>query len=257
MEQIRVLIVDDNHQLCEMISDGLRHQQDMYVSGIAHDGEEALAAVRNACPDVVLLDLVMPRMDGFTFLERLSDIEGPKPRVVVLSALGQDEIVLRTMQLGASYYLLKPCDMEVIARRIREAKQGNVTPFAKSMRSVELGSSRSLDEKITSLFLSIGIPAHIKGYHFLREAIKLAVVQPQVMDRITKELYPTIACKFSTMPGKVERAIRHAIDVVWTRGKVENLNHAFGIQIYNGRNRPTNSEFVALIADRLILEQSA
>ncbi|MGI6169889.1 MAG: sporulation transcription factor Spo0A, partial [Christensenellales bacterium] len=190
-------------------------------------------------------------------LEEMRKLQLPKePDVIVLSAMGQEDIVRRVCEYGVKYYMVKPFDLKVLHKRIQEIYG---TPDLKpanplAQRSAEL---HSLDEKITSIFLMIGIPAHIKGYQYLREAIRMVMEHANMINRITKDLYPGIARHFDTTPSKVERAIRHAIEVAWTRGKIENINQIFGYNIYNKNDKPTNGEFIALIADRLSMEISA
>ena len=176
--------------------------------------------------------------------------------LICLSAVGQEELIRKAVGLGARYYMIKPFDMEMLTRRVRELTSNKA--IADVQQSPVAGErSKNLEEKITDIFLLIGIPAHIKGYHFLREAIKMVVKNGEVINRITKELYPGIAKKFKTTPSKVERAIRHAIDVAWSRGKVENINQLFGYVVYDKNDKPTNGEFIALIADKLNMDESA
>ena len=199
----------------------------------------------------------MPESDGFLLLESLSTGKyGKMPETIVLSALGNENLIMRTLELGAKYYMVKPFDMDLLYKRLLDLfnMRQVSTPQAATTSTVR---SRSLDEKITSIFLTIGIPAHIKGYQFLREAIKIVIKKPEIINSITKELYPSIAQHFDTSSSKVERAIRHAIEVAWTRGRIENINSIFGYNIYTKNDKPTNGEFIALIADRLLIEQSA
>jgi len=197
----------------------------------------------------------MPQLDGFGVMEYLVE-HNIMPEVIVISALTQENFIFRALNLGAKYYIAKPFESENIKNRIRDVislKKGT-TPLNLKQDN---RASTSLDEKISSVFISIGIPAHIKGYHFLREAVKMVVENPDSINRITKELYPGIARKFTTSSSKVERAIRHAIEVAWTRGKIENINELFGFKVYGKNDKPTNGEFIALIADKLTLENLA
>ena len=261
MLRTKIMLVDDNDQLRGILKEYFQRQDDIEVVGEAADGESALQILENAEVDVMILDIIIPYMDGFSVLERIKAIDSNKrPKVIMLSALGQEEIIRRCCNLDAKYYMVKPFDLSVLHKRIQTVAgiENNTFPPSKNnavpVRSTEV---HSLNEKITSIFLMIGIPAHIKGYHFLREAIRTVIDTPEIINKITKELYPGIAKKFETSSSKVERAIRHAIEVAWTRGKIENLNSIFGYNIYSSNDKPTNGEFIALIADRMRLESPA
>lgn len=258
----KLLIADDNSELRSILATALNGMPQLDVVGAAANGVEALELYEKFTPDIVLTDIIMPRLDGFGVLEYLA--KRPKmPAVVVLSALNQEQFVLRAMELGAVYYVAKPFEMESLKNRILDvalrSEDSAIQKPARAPGNVLIANEkrRSIDEKISTVFITIGIPAHIKGFHFLREAIKMTVDNPDVINRITKELYPSIGRKFNTSASKVERAIRHAIEVAWTRGKIENINQIFGYNVYSHNDKPTNGEFIALIADRLLLEQSA
>ena len=261
MLRTKVLLVDDNDQLRGILKEYFLRQEDIEVVGEAADGESALQLLESVDVDVMILDIIIPYMDGFGVLEKIKSIEsGKRPNVIMLSALGQEEIIRRCCNLDAKYYMVKPFDLSVLHKRIQTiaGNDEKVLPVARSSPAPAKSSEvHSLNEKITSIFLMIGIPAHIKGYHFLREAIRNVIDSPEIINRITKELYPGIAKKFETSPSKVERAIRHAIEVAWTRGKIENINSIFGYNIYNSNDKPTNGEFIALIADRMRLDNPA
>ena len=253
--RIKIVIVDDNAGIREVVASYIKHQEDMVIVGMAPNGLVGLEIIQEQHPDVVILDMIMPNLDGLGVLEQIEQYPmEKKPAFICLSAVGQEELIRKAMALGARYYMIKPFDMDMMLKRIREVavKQESVQP---SSPPSEKG--KNLEEKITNIFLLIGIPAHIKGYHFLREAIKMVVEDGNIINRITKELYPGIASKFKTTPSKVERAIRHAIDVAWNRGKVENINQLFGYRVYDKNDKPTNGEFIALIADKLNMERSA
>lgn len=242
-----IMIVDDNKEFLAETEKYFSSRPDSEVIATAADGAEALDILRTAEPDVLLLDLVMPNLDGFSVLEQM-DKRGT--RVIVVSALSQDTFIAKAMHLGADYYMMKPVSMANLAARVFDApvkrREGAATAAAVK--------SKSMDEKITNVFITVGIPAHIKGYQFLREAVKMAIVNPDVINSITKRLYPDVAAKFSTSPSKVERAIRHAIEVAWNRGKIENINSLFGVRVYSQHEKPTNGEFIALVADKMLLE---
>lgn len=257
-QKIKIVILDDNPNIREIVSSFVEMQEDMTVVGVAANGIKGLEIIKKNMPEVVILDMIMPKLDGLGVLEHINE-SGMEvlPSFICLSAVGEEEWIRRAISLGAKYYMVKPFDMEMIIKRIRELAGRRETVSVKQVPAVSRDSSRNLEEKITNIFLIIGIPAHIKGYHFLREAIKMVVEDTDIINRITKELYPEIAKKFKTTPSKVERAIRHAIDVAWNRGRVENINQLFGYAVYDKHDKPTNGEFIALIADKLSMEQSA
>lgn len=256
---IKLLVVDDSAHLREILEDFFSRLPDIEVVGMVGDGLSALQILKTTAVDVMLIDIIMPHLDGFGVLERMATEQLVKrPEVIVLSALGDETMIFKACQLGAKYYMIKPFDLERLHQRIIEVSglqpYKPATSSSKALTSPEI---RSLDEKITSVFLIVGIPAHIKGYHFLREGIKMVYYNSDIINSITKELYPGVAKKFKTTPSKVERAIRHAIEVAWTRGKIENINQIFGYNVYTKNDKPTNGEFIALIADKLIMERSA
>ena len=254
-EKTTIVIVEDNPDLRRVMSDYLKSQDDLDVVGCASDASQALEMVRTMNPDVVLLDLIMPNADGFTFLEAISKSQLPKPEIIVTSAIGQEDFIRRAIDLGAKYYMVKPYDMDVLVKRLRQLMMDKQSWNVDTRQSIQVAASRSLDERITGIFLLIGIPAHIKGYTYLREAVKMVIANKDIINRITKELYPGIAERCDTTASKVERAIRHAIEVAFSRGRIENINQVFGINIYSRGDKPTNGEFIALIADKLSMEQ--
>ncbi|KAF9122633.1 Stage 0 sporulation protein A [Mortierella sp. GBA39] len=233
------------------------------VTGIAYNGEEVLNMISESrkIPDVLILDIIMPHLDGLGVLERLREMNlSPQPKIIMLTAFGQENITQRAVQLGASYYILKPFDMEVLASRIRQLvgqqhiTTGNMTVSTTKSNVVPMAKGKNLDANITSIIHEIGVPAHIKGYQYLREAITMVYNNIEILGAITKTLYPAIAEKFKTTPSRVERAIRHAIEVAWTRGNIDSISHLFGYTINISKSKPTNSEFIAMVADKLRIE---
>ena len=259
-EKIKVVIADDNVEFAEIVKNFLNQKEDIEVIDIAKDGEEAVKILKEKEPDVALLDVIMPQLDGIGVLEKLNAMPKKlKTNFIMLSAIGQDIITQKTVMLGAQYYMLKPFDLELLAKRLREIKHGMIEapkyvgiPLKKSTYITE--GKDTLETSITNIIHEVGVPAHIKGYQYIREAITLAVNDMDVINSITKQLYPTLAKKFKTTPSRVERAIRHAIEVAWTRGSMDTNNEMFGNTISATKGKPTNSEFIAMISDKLRLE---
>ena len=222
------------------------------VVGAESDGGKALEDLASTKPDILVMDIMLGGMDGFEFLEKAKEKLGNSmPKVLVASCLSHGGFVNKALSLGAQYYMVKPIDFNALEKRINDILSfGSFVATHKQNRT----ENKALDEKISNIFLTVGIPAHIKGYQFLREAIKMAIDKPEIVSSITKELYPSIAEKFQTSSSKVERAIRHAIEVAWNRGKIENINSIFGIKVYNQNEKPTNGEFIALVADKMLME---
>jgi two-component system, response regulator, stage 0 sporulation protein A len=262
--KIRVIIADDNKEFCNILSDYLLNQRDIDVIGVAKDGLEALKLIEQEKPDLVVLDIIMPHLDGLGVLERLATMNlEPIPRIIVLSAVGQDKITQRAITLGADYYVVKPFDMDIFTKRIRQLFNDTISG-SESKKTNYIGDSTGirdnkpeptdLELQITGIIHEIGVPAHIKGYMYLREAITMVVNDMELLSAVTKELYPNIAKKFNTTASRVERAIRHAIEVAWSRGQVDTINRIFGYTIHNDKGKPTNSEFIAMVADKLRLK---
>jgi two-component system response regulator (stage 0 sporulation protein A) len=257
-EKIRVMVADDNSHMRSMISECINMQDFAEIVGEACNGLEAIEKLQKLQPDVIILDLIMPMLDGIGVLEKIPDLNIRKPRVIVLSAIGHENIVQEAMKLGVEYYMVKPFDMDVLCKRIMEMTQERQKGIeTRQLQVPQKSAARSLEEEISSIFLTIGIPAHIKGYQFLREAVKMVVDDTELINSITKGLYPGVASRFNTTASKVERAIRHAIEVAWTRGRIENINTIFGYSIYSKNDKPTNGEFIALLADKMQIERSA
>lgn len=261
MEKLNVAIFDDNRRMLELVSDVLKSETDVEVVGSASNGDEALNIIKRKEPDVVLLDLIMPKLDGIEVMNRVKkDFSIKKqPDFIVLSAVGDEQITEDAFQIGAKYFIMKPFDPEVIRNRIKMMKDGRARRQFETNRAREISSQDNLqvhhlESDVTNMIHEIGVPAHIKGYQYLRDAIMMSVNDIEMLGSITKILYPTIAKKYQTTPSRVERAIRHAIEVAWSRGKMDTIDALFGYTINMGKGKPTNSEFIAMIADKIRIE---
>lgn len=261
MEKLNVGIADDNENMVRLLSDIVGRDEELQVIGTAKDGEEAYEMIKTKEPDVVLLDIVMPKLDGLGVIDKVNRDKSLKkhPNFIMVSAIGQERVTEDAFRLGADYYIMKPFDKDIIVSRIKMVKNhGNkktnenrrVNPY-ENTQEFEM---RNLEGDVTDIIHEIGVPAHIKGYQYLREAIVMSVNDIEMLNSITKILYPTIAKKYQTTSSRVERAIRHAIEVAWSRGKMDTIDELFGYTIHNGKGKPTNSEFIALIADKIRLE---
>lgn len=260
---INVIVADDNIEFCNVMNDYFMTQMDINLIGIASDGFEALDMIKEKKPDLVILDIIMPNLDGLGVLEKLNE-EKPEhmPRIIVLTAVGQDVVAQRAISLGADYYVVKPFDMEVFTRRMRQMfdntlyidKEKKTSWYPGSGREgVEKNNPGDIEAEITKIINGIGIPANVKGYTYLRRAIAIAVEEPKILSSMTRELYPTIAEIYNTTGSRVERAIRHAIDIAWSRGQLENMYEIFGFAATREKTKPSNGEFIAMVADRLRL----
>lgn len=245
MNKLKVVLADEDKQLIDCLDKNFKNIG-YDVVATTNNGEELIELVNKFKPDLVITDIVLQGADGFKLLEK-ADLS--KTKIIIQSSLSIDGFINKAISMGASYYCIKPFDFETLKDRIVDIMSEN-----KSGGRVYNGKTNQIEEKITNIFITVGIPAHIKGYQFLREAIKLAIANPEIINSITKKLYPTIAEKYSTSASKVERAIRHAIEVAWNRGKIENINNLFGIKVYSSNEKPTNGEFIALVADKMLIE---
>ncbi len=257
MTTIKVLPIDDNPAILKQIVDCLSQKPDIDIPDCAFDGAQALQMIDQYHPDILLLDIVMPKLDGFAVLEALQDREDA-PKIIMVTSLSSDNFIDRSMRLGASYYMVKPLDMQILYNRILETvatSTGEHTSIHLEPKSAH--THHTADEQITNLFLTIGIPAHIKGYQYLREAVSMVLENHDIINRITKELYPGIARKFATSASKVERAMRHAIEVAWNRGRLDSINKMYGYNVFSPDDKPTNGEFIALVADKVRLPKTA
>ena len=258
MDKIRVMLADDNQSILRLLSDFLSKKPDIEVVAAVSDGVEIPEVVHEYVPDILVMDIIMPRQDGFMTLEKLGQMdESLRPKVIVLTGLARDDFIMRAIQLGASYYMVKPFDMHLLYSRIVEIAGETAESMAVSGAVENPPQGESVDEQITNLFLTLGIPAHIKGYQDLREAVRMVLENHDVINRITKELYPGIARKFGTSASKVERAMRHAIEVAWTRGRLDTVNQMYGYKVFAKEDKPTNGEFIALVSDKLAVKKTA
>ncbi len=260
LKKIKVCLVDDNRELVSLLEDYLTNQEDIEVIGTAYNGQECLNLLESHDPDVLVLDIIMPHLDGLAVLEKMRDLNKKSfPNVIMLTAFGQEDVTTKAVELGASYFILKPFDMENLANHIRQVS-GKSTTFVKRpvvTRTPVEPKTKSLDANITSIIHEIGVPAHIKGYLYLREAISMVYNDIELLGSITKVLYPDIAKKYNTTASRVERAIRHAIEVAWSRGNIDSISSLFGYTVSMSKAKPTNSEFIAMVADKLRLEHMA
>ena len=221
------------------------------IVGYTADAEVAFNFIAKEKPDFLVLSLTLKRSDGITVIKRTKEAS-PNTKCIVVSVLSGMEHVQSAVDAGASYYMIKPVDYNALIERMLGMSSISLIKTQQLLEREK--ANKSIDEKISRIFIGMGIPPHIKGYGYLREGVKLAVVKPEIINSITKKLYPTIGEKFGTSASKVERAIRHAIEVAWNKGRVESFNALFGVKIYSENEKPTNSEFIALIADRLLLD---
>lgn len=261
MAKINVAIVDDNERMVSLLDTILKTDKNIEVIGKGDDGVQALDIIRNQEPDVVLLDLIMPKLDGLEVMQQVNRDSSLKkrPAFIVISAIGQENITENAFSLGAMYYIMKPFENDMILKRIHQVSEGQmIQPLhpvkSRNMEHASEYREKNLETDVTNIIHEIGVPAHIKGYQYLRDAIIMSVDNREVINSITKVLYPTIAKMNKTTPSRVERAIRHAIEVAWSRGKMDTIDDLFGYTIHTGKGKPTNSEFIALIADKIRLE---
>ena len=270
MENVNVAIVDDNPMILNTLDEMISSEAGLSVIGRADNGKDAIDMIKDTEPDVVLIDLVMPRVDGITVVENIKKKTSmfKNPAFIVLSAVGGEQMTEDAFKAGANYFLMKPFDKEILVNKIRrignrpvrpvpgkvlEAPKKAATPEEEECNREEY-LKEHLETDITKMLHELGIPAHIKGYQYLRDAITIVVKDGEMMEAVTKILYPEIAKKNYTSSSRVERAIRHAIEVAWGRGSLEVIDELFGYTISTGKGKPTNSEFIALIADKICLD---
>lgn len=264
MSKLKVLLADDNKELITVLSEYISLQEDMEVVEVAGNGNEVLSVLRQRDIDVLLLDVVMPDLDGVSVLEELKDngdiFRRPK-HIIMFTAFNQEKIMMRAAELGASYFIMKPFEINKIVKIIRDISMrfesgdsegaGTINPILAARQEVK---SFDLESEITNILHEMGVPAHIKGYLYLRESITMVYNDIELLGSITKVLYPDVAKKYKTTASRVERAIRHAIEVAWNRGNIDAISNIFGYTVSVSKSKPTNSEFIAMIADKLRLE---
>ncbi|WAM30627.1 sporulation transcription factor Spo0A [Caldicellulosiruptor naganoensis] len=259
MDKLKVVIADDNRQFNMLLTEVFNSQPDFIVVGNSYDGVETLKVVEELKPDLLMLDIIMPYLDGIGVIESLSTKE-TRPNIIVISAVGQENISQKAVNMGALYYFVKPFDLNVMIERVRQLVSN--LPSKKELQdgmAIQTSTKKNTNEvdletEVSEILKEVGIPAHVRGYQFLRDAIIAATLDADLINAITKALYPLIAEKYNTTPTRVERAIRHAIEISSTRGKVDTLYKYFGYSTSQDKGKPTNAEFIAMISDRLRLK---
>ena len=246
MSTLEILLADADEDSRIALEQDLEQERSLEVVGSTGDGMDAIKLIEKTDLDIIIMDLVLAGVDGLEVLEQMSQMERKRPMVIVYSAYIRGSVTLQAAEFGADYFIMKPCSSQLVAERIRQLYQ--VSPVAPA-------NNEHLETLVTSVIHEIGVPAHIKGYQYLREAIIIAVEDMEVINAVTKVLYPEVARRFDTTASRVERAIRHAIEVAWDRGDIETLQKYFGYTVSNAKGKPTNSEFIAMIADRLQLQR--
>lgn len=261
MATLSVAIADDNERMVEILDSIVKKDNDIRIVGKANNGEDVYHMIKEKEPDVVLLDLIMPKLDGLSVMERINQDQTIKkhPKFIVISAIGQEGITEDAFNLGAHYYIMKPFDNEMVLNRVRSIKNYADSGKVKIPPNpcIEQNCLENLENDVTDMIHEVGVPAHIKGYQYLRDAIIMVIREPEMLNSITKILYPTIAKRNQTTPSRVERAIRHAIEVAWSRGNMDIINSLFSYTVSTGKGKPTNSEFIALIADKIRLQNKS
>lgn len=244
MKKTTIILADEDEKVLNDLQQNFT-EEEYEIIAKTNNGETLMNLVKEHNPDVVIMDVVLQGSDGFKVLENI----GSQTNIIIHSSLSLNGFINKAIDLGAKYYCIKPFNISTLVERVND-----VLSMSTTANKVASPKNNQIEEKITNIFITVGIPAHIKGYQFLREAIKLAIANPEIINSITKKLYPTIAEKYATSASKVERAIRHAIEVAWNRGKIENINNLFGIKVYSSNEKPTNGEFIALVADKMLIE---
>ncbi len=262
MPEYNVAIAEDNPQMLNLYVDMLENEAGFKVVGKADNGEDAVKMIVRTKPDLVLMDVIMPKMDGLSVMERVKKEYGSRkaPSFIMVTAAGSEQVTADAFRMGASNFIMKPFSKEIVMDKIRSVCRGGadalhheqerVGPYVDKREYMR----QNLENDVTRLLHEIGIPAHIKGYQYLRDAIVISVAEEEILVSVTKVLYPAIAKKHNTTSSRVERAIRHAIEVAWTRGRLDTIHELFGYTVNNGKGKPTNSEFIALVSDKIRLD---
>lgn len=250
MKTNSVVLLESNNAVLTQLKDAFLNAEDFNVLYAGDDGDEGIKEILKLKPDLVIVGMFLKGTDGCGVIRAVKKTWADAK--IIATGISNDALIEEAMSEGASYYLVKPFSIQAAMERIQELMRKKTD----KLKDVAVSHRKpiTLEEKISEIFISIGIPPHIKGYGYLREGIKMTILDPRVINSVTKELYPSIAKKFGTTASKVERAIRHAIEVAWNRGRIDAINAIFGARIYLGTEKPTNSEFIALVADKLMLE---
>lgn len=256
MEKIKIMVVDDNRDLVTTVAEYFQNHPSIEVIHTAYNGKQCLDLLEERVPDVLLLDIIMPHLDGIAVMDHLHENQlYPQMKVIMLTAFGQEEVMKQAVDLGTAYFMLKPFEFDRLVQQILQVA-GSATE-RKEGKNRKVFQAKGIDYIVTNVIKEIGVPAHIKGYSYLREAIQMVYHDIELLGSVTKVLYPEIADKFDTTPSRVERAIRHAIEVAWNRGNYETISQTFGYTVHHLKSKPTNSEFIAMIADKIRLENMA
>ena len=253
MDKKTIFLLQDNLSSLQELVKIFENDQNYEIVGTSSDGISAISIVAEKKPNILITGLVLTGYDWLCVIEKIKALK-LNVKIIVLSALCREEIIAKCIQVGADYFMAKPFDAQNLKNRIQELLVDKLV--FRQIEEKNIFHTVSLEEKISKIFINVGIPPHIKGYAFLREGVKMAVENPEIINNITKKLYPMIGVKYSTSASKVERAIRHAIEVAWNRGRIENINNILGVRAYIGAEKPTNGEFIALVADKMLLEKA-
>ncbi|MBQ9756769.1 MAG: sporulation transcription factor Spo0A [Clostridia bacterium] len=251
MNKRTVFLLQDTKEQIDKLKSMFSEDKTFEVVGEGTNAPSAIQVIAERKPKFIVLDLILAGYDGVWAIDRIKALEC-KPKIIVVSALNRDEIVAKAVRIGADYFMAKPINFQLLLERMLELEEEKTKP----RNAPEILFKNTIDEKVSNIFINVGIPPHIKGYAFLREAVKMAIDHPEIVNNITKRLYPSIGEKFNTTASKVERAIRHAIEVAWSRGRIEAINNILGVRAFVGKEKPTNGEFIALVADKMLLEQA-
>lgn len=251
MRKKSIFLLQDTNEQNEQLRKLFNEQEDCEVVGEGTDGILAVSLIAEKKPRILIVELVLSGYDGLSVISKVKALN-LSTKIIVLSSLKRDEIVTKAVEMGADYFMAKPFNFELLKERIDEL---DLEKDKKPSEDSAVLKRNSLEERISNIFINVGIPPHIKGYSFLREGVKMAVERPEIVNNITKQLYPMIGEKYQTTASKVERAIRHAIEVAWNRGRIESINNILGVRAFVGKEKPTNGEFIALVADKMLLEK--